>query len=357
MDSNSSHWMQHTSSTMIMHLRLDLVLGKSKETKRKEIVYWKQYVCSKEGETDETWRKTNEIEERDRGKTRTWCNAKLTVCNDGSNYVVKTFNEEHNHPPTTPSKVHLLRSQRTVSTAKKNLIQDLRRVDIPIYQQFELFQTQAGGHANVCCTERDLRNVVRDEREEVKGHDVDILYEHFKAEQEKDPDFFFEFYTDEENRLLRCFWIDSIGKKSYTYFGDVVVFDTTYNTNRYKMIFAPIVAMPKSAPNVIITDQDQAISKAIAHVLPNTIHRYCVWHILKKFPEKTNVAFMQDYYELFKTCIWDSECPEEFEKRWFEALEKSEQTNNEWLEKMYELRGRWIPAYVNKYFSAGMSSS
>ncbi|XP_024200032.1 protein FAR1-RELATED SEQUENCE 5-like [Rosa chinensis] len=214
-----------------------------------------------------------------------------------------TFNEEHNHPPTTPSKVHLLRSQRTVSTANKNLIQDLRRVDIPIYQQFELFETQDGGHANVGCTERDLRNVVRDEREEVKGHDVDILYEHFKAEQEKDP------------------------------------------------------AMPKSAPNVIITDQDQAMSKAIAHVLPNTIHRYCVWHILKKFPEKTNVAFMQDYYELFKTCIWDSECPEEFEKRWFEALEKSQQTNNEWLEKMYELRGRWIPAYVNKYFSAGMSSS
>ncbi|XP_040367290.1 protein FAR1-RELATED SEQUENCE 5-like [Rosa chinensis] len=263
-------------------------------------------------------------------------------------------------------------------------------VDIPIYQQFELFETQAGGHANVGCTERDLRNAVRDEREEVKGHDVDILYEHFKAEQEKDPDFFFEFYTDEENRLVRCLWVDSIGKKSYTYFGDVVVFDTTYNTNRYKMIFAPIVgvnhhgqtivfgcaflsdetfdsfvwllttwlaAMPKSAPNVIITDQDQAISKAIAHVLPNTFHRYCVWHILKKFPEKTNVAFMQEYYQLFKTCIWDSECPEEFEKRWFEALEKSQQTNNEWLEKMYELRGRWIPAYVNKNFSAGMSSS
>ena len=78
---------------------------------------------------------------------------------------------------------------------------------------------------------------MRDVRKEVKGHDVDILYEHFKAEQEKDPDFFFEFHTDAENRLLRCFLVDSGRKKSYTYFGDVVVFHTTYNTNRYKMIF------------------------------------------------------------------------------------------------------------------------
>lgn len=67
--------------------------------------------------------------------------------------------------------------------------------------------------------------------------------------------------------------------------------------------------------------------------------------------------FMQNYYKSLKTCIWDSECPEEFENRWLAELEKSQQTNNPWLEKMYELRDRWIPAYVNKYFSAGMSSS
>ncbi|KAL6210146.1 hypothetical protein ACLB2K_021083 [Fragaria x ananassa] len=110
--------------------------------------------------------------------------------------------------------------------------------------------------------------------------------------------------------------------------------------------------MPRGAPNVIITDPDQAMSKAIAHVLPNTFHRYCIWHILKKFPEKTNAAFMKNYYEFFKTCIWHSECPEEFEKRWFEELENSEQTDNEWLGKIYELREKWIPAYVKKLFSS-----
>ncbi|XP_004301404.1 PREDICTED: protein FAR1-RELATED SEQUENCE 5-like [Fragaria vesca subsp. vesca] len=139
-------------------------------------------------------------------------------------------------------------------------------------------------------------------------------------------------------------------------FGCAFLSDETFDSFVW-LLNTWLAAMPKGAPNVIITDQDQAMTKAIAHVLPNTLHRYCVWHILKKFPEKTSVVFMQNYYKSLKTCIWDSECPEEFENRWLAELEKSQQTNNPWLEKMYELRDRWIPAYVNKYFSAGMSSS
>ncbi|WCJ43399.1 FAR1-related sequence 5 [Euphorbia peplus] len=364
---------------------------KSQDAKKLDgTVKWKKYVCNKEGETEDTYRINNEAEVRERKNTRLWCDAKLTVSYDGSCYVVKKFIEEHSHPPTTPSRVHLLTSHRKMSTAKKNLVQVLKEVDIPISQQFALFETQAGGYENVGCIEKDLRNAVRDEREKIKGHDVDILYEHFTAEKEKDPEFFYEFDLDEEQRLVRCFWVDSTAKKAYSNFGDVVVFDTTYNTNRYRMIFAPFVgvnhhgqttgfgcaflsgetfesfvwlldtwlkAMPKGPPHVIITDQDQAMTKAIAQCLPKTFHRYCIWHILKKFPEKTNVAFMQNNYEFFRNCIWASEYEEEFDRRWFEELERSGQTYNEWLRKMYELRAKWIPAYVNKYFSAGMSSS
>lgn len=37
------------------------------------------------------------------------------------------------------------------------------------------------------------------------------------------------------------------------------------------------------APKMIITDQDPARTKAIAQVLQNTLHCYCLWHILNKF--------------------------------------------------------------------------
>ena len=104
------------------------------------------------------------------------------------------------------------------------------------------------------------------------------------------------------------------------FFGDVVVFDTTYNTNKYLMIFAPFVGvnhhgqtiifgcrllsdeMTESfvwlfskfleamlnhvTPTVIIIDQDAIISKAISMVLPFTLHRFCLWRILNKFSEK-----------------------------------------------------------------------
>lgn len=49
--------------------------------------------------------------------------------------------------------------------------------------------------------------------------------------------------TDENKRLIRCFWVDLIAKKAYSYFGDVAIFDTTYNTNHYRMIFASIVGV------------------------------------------------------------------------------------------------------------------
>lgn len=96
---------------------------------------------------------------------------------------------------------------------------------------------------------------------------------------------------DTENRITHCFWADVECRKAYEAFGDVVVFDTTYNTNRYSMIFAPFIgvnhhyqttlfgcaflsdetsdsfvwllkqflsAMPLGPPNMIITDQDPA---------------------------------------------------------------------------------------------------
>ncbi|KAL2486685.1 Protein FAR1-RELATED SEQUENCE [Abeliophyllum distichum] len=59
--------------------------------------------------------------------------------------------------------------------------------------------------------------------------------------------------------------------------------------------------MPRQAPQIIITDQDAAIAKAIVMVLPFTFHRYCVWHILNKFSEKINVMVYNDEYHMLET--------------------------------------------------------
>ena len=89
--------------------------------------------------------------------------------------------------------------------------------------------------------ERDLRNAERDRRKLLLGQDANMLFEHFDIEQKKNPAFVFKFKEDNEGRMEDCFWVDATCRKSYEYFGDVVVFDTTYQTNRYNMIFAPFL--------------------------------------------------------------------------------------------------------------------
>ncbi|KAK3182981.1 hypothetical protein Dsin_030267 [Dipteronia sinensis] len=107
-------------------------------------------------------------------------------------------------------------------------------------------------------------------------------------------------------------------KSANKHFGDVIVFDTTYNTNRYSMIFAPFVGvnnhgqtiifacsllsdetcdsfvwlleqfnkvMSGGPPKMIITDQDPAITKAISQTLPNTFHRPELFHGSELFHE------------------------------------------------------------------------
>ncbi|KAL2480564.1 Protein FAR1-RELATED SEQUENCE [Abeliophyllum distichum] len=129
------------------------------------------------------------------------------------------------------------------------------------------------------------------------GHDAETLIEYFAFEKEKNPNFFFDYETDEENKFVRCFWADCESRRSYAYFGDIVVFDTTYHTNKYSMVFAPFVGVNhhdqtiifgcgllsdettesfvwlfskfieamsnQVAPGVIITDLDATISKEL----------------------------------------------------------------------------------------------
>ncbi|XP_060672779.1 protein FAR1-RELATED SEQUENCE 5-like [Ziziphus jujuba] len=281
-------------------------------------------------------------------------------------FVITVFAEEHSHPLSTPRRVHLLRSHRSVSEAKKSLTLQFSAANVPTHQQISILEFEAGGIENIGCTKKDIYNREAKVRNELRGQDAELLKEYFLTEQENDPCFFFKIDVDDDGKLKHCFWADSVSRRAYGCFGDVVVFDTTYNTNQYGMIFAPLVgvnnhgqtdSMPTNNPKMIITDQDPAMTKAIVQSLPNTFHRYCSWHILEKFSTHLNAITYRDFYKDFQQCIWESECPEEFERKWVTTIEKASLDNNDWLKSIFELRSRWVPAYVNHIFLAGMSSS
>ena len=85
----------------------------------------------------------------------------------------------------------------------------------------------------------------------VEAGDAQSLVNHFKKRQAEDPLFFHAIQVDQENRMTNFFWRDGRSRIDYDSFGDVVCFDTTYRTNRYNMICAPLVGIDHHWNNVL----------------------------------------------------------------------------------------------------------
>ncbi|KAL8481208.1 hypothetical protein ACS0TY_027112 [Phlomoides rotata] len=106
-------------------------------------------------------------------------------------------------------------------------------------------------------------------------------------------------------------------------------------------------------PNAIITDQCPSINLAIRDVMPNTTHRYCIWYILSKVPEKFKHVHNFDRCSVdFKGLVYDSLTIENFETRWAEFLVKYHLENNVWLTGLYEEMEKWVPVYLHDTFWA-----
>ncbi|KAH9751515.1 protein FAR1-RELATED SEQUENCE [Citrus sinensis] len=196
---------------------------------------------------------------------------------------------------------------------------------------------------------------------------------------------------NEDARLKNLFWADARSRAANKEFGDVITFDSTYLTNKYDMPFAAFVGvnhhgqstllgcglisnedidtyvwlfrswltcMSSCAPNAIITDQDKAMQKAIEVVFPHARHRWCLWHIMKKLPEKLKGYKKYEVIKLtMQNIVYDSLIPSDFDDRWMVFIEKYNLHNNEWLQNLYDERQHWVPAYVKDIFWAGMSTT
>ncbi len=127
----------------------------------------------------------------------------------------------------------------------------------------------------------------------------------------------------------------------------------------FKWVFSTwLSAMGDTHPHVILTDQCESIRAAIREVMPETRHRFCLWHILSKLSEK--FKGVEDFTKAtneFEALIFDNLTIEMFERDWNEFLTKYGLENNEWLMKLYFERESWVSIYLNHVFWAGMMST
>jgi hypothetical protein len=171
----------------------------------------------------------------------------------------------------------------------------------------------------------------------------------------------------------------------YELYGDCISFDTTFKTNRYNMSFAPFVGvtghgdnflfgcailqnesaetfewlfitflkcMGGKSPKTIITYQDAAMAKAIPAVFIHTVHRNCLFHVVKKAEEKHPRSFgkIPNLHNEFKDTIHFSLTVAEFEASWQEMIQKYEVGNLKYLKTMWENRKKFIPVYFKNDF-------
>ncbi|XP_057770763.1 protein FAR1-RELATED SEQUENCE 5-like [Salvia miltiorrhiza] len=197
--------------------------------------------------------------------------------------------------------------------------------------------------------------------------------------------------VDDDCRLQNVIWIHPRSRAAYEEFHDVISFDTTYLVNQYQMPLATvvgvnqhnqsillgcallshetdesfkwffknwIVAMNNVYPMTILTDQCESIGIVVREVMPNTVHRYCLWHIATKTSNKfKGVADMKKCVSDFYSVVYDSLSIADFEGGWNQFLTEHDLGNNKWLKDLFSQREYWVPIYLNHMFWVGMVST
>ncbi|XP_048337400.1 protein FAR1-RELATED SEQUENCE 5-like [Ziziphus jujuba] len=350
----------------------------------------REFLCSKEGfKLDGDFveeKKTKRLE------TRTGCKASIRFLNEDGTWKVVSFILEHNHELAKPSERHLLKSGHCISKPKANIIDSMVNAGIRTKDAFSYLAEEVGGIQNVGFTKRDCYNYVSKQKMMViSAGDSQSLINIFKARQVEDSMFFYTIQVDEENRMTNFFWRDGRSRIDYDCFGDVLVFDTTYCTNKYNLICAPFVgvnhhwqnvmfgcaflldettasfewlfksfleSMGHKQPITIFTDQDQAMSNAIERIFPNTRHRLCQWHISKNAPSHLGeLNTNSEFKYLFNKCLKGCDTELEFQQSWDKMIQKFNLKDHNWLNMLYRVRAKWSTAFTKDLFTGEIKSS
>nr|XP_011459808.1 PREDICTED: protein FAR1-RELATED SEQUENCE 5-like [Fragaria vesca subsp. vesca] len=373
-------------------VRIGFSIWIDQKRKINNVVRQVNYCCSKEGfKLDSDPSEENQTYRLD---TRTGCPTKIRFgLQDNNLWKVTFFVSEHNHRLATPEERQFLRCNRKVAEAHKGVIRSMKSAGMSTVNTYSYLSEEVGGPQNVGFTKIDCYNFVSRERMiMLKAGDAQSLINLFKEKQIEDPMFFYTVQVDQENRMTNFFWRDGKSKTDFECFGDVVVFDTTYRTNKYNMICAPFVgvnhhwknvlfgcaflldettdsfiwlfetflqAMEGKKPKTIFTDRCQAMANAIEKVFPDSRHRLCLWHISKNAVQNLNCIHNPEFSELFKKFLFGRVTEYEFESTWTEITEKFDLTEKEstWLQTLYDIREKWCALFSKDTFSADILST
>lgn len=82
------------------------------------------------------------------------------------------------------------------------------------------------------------------------------------------------------------------------------------------------------------------MAAAIKSTLPNTRHRWCRWHVLRKAKQKIGTPYSKKstFKKRFNRLVTDEISPAAFEYTWHELVREYKLESNTFMERAYKFR-------------------
>ncbi|XP_057455311.1 protein FAR1-RELATED SEQUENCE 5-like [Lotus japonicus] len=352
-------------------------------------VVMRKFVCNREGLREPKYF-IMDRQRAHRSLTRTNCHARLRIRynNKKCQWGVVGFEEKHNHELTPSVYVPVINAYRTISEGDKAQAESLHAYGVRTCHIMGYLTAQKGGYSKVGFLKEDLYNYFsRQRHNRVKGGDARAALTYLTSKADADPMFYSKYTTSGDNRLNNLFWADGVSRTDYQCFGDVLAFDSTYGSTKYKhplVIFCGtnhhdqtvifgcallidetietykwlletfLEAMSGKQPKSVVTDRDLSMREAIKQVFPNASHRLCAWHLHKNAKDhRMSKEFLDDFQ---KALYWHFSV-EEFEEHWQNMVSKHGLQKDKWVLSVYEKKESWCSAYLRDQFFAGIRTT
>lgn len=369
-------------------------------------IYKRDFVCYRSGFAPPRKKPTGD-HHRDRKSVRCGCDAKMYLSKeviDGvSQWFVVQFSNVHNHELLEDDQVRLLPAYRKIQEADQERILLLSKAGFPIHRIVKVLELEKGMHGGqLPFLERDVRNFIQNRKKNVQESDALLsekregdtleLLEACKAMKETDENFICEYTVSGNNKVENIAWTHKDSLLSYSMFGDVVLFETTYRSITYGMTFGAFLGINNNGsmilfgcvllqdetpnsyslalqtflrfmngkyPQTIITDVDQGLQDAIREVLTSTKHVISVWYILPKLPCWFSHLLGPSYADFRSEfeVLYRMESAVQFEFEWSQMVARFGLESEKHIALLFSLRESWALSYIRGYFLARMATT
>ncbi|CAG8813215.1 41644_t:CDS:2, partial [Gigaspora margarita] len=191
-----------------------------------------------------------------------------------------------------------------------------------------------------------------------------VLLNHLLERKAKDTGWIVNWKVDSANNsLTSLFWILPDQQNLHLRYqdsylvGQALINDKTVES--YEWVLQTLITNTKAVPLTIITNNDLAVNAAIASILPDTNHIYCIYYIgqnliknLKgKLGERYN-EFSQEWYQMRNSLSY-----QQFNYLQDNLLTKFPDASSYLNRALFGEKEHWALCHTSKIFSAEMQST